>query len=613
MITPDTMSIEAREVRLEVYLNGAFYSDDSYFALDDKDVQLEFEITDAIYDLLGCSASQDVDVKLKVVTDDRVSITYCSPGEMRLQLEVDENEEISVCEVKDLQLKMNRNDSISELKSPTLVSKDLSDPAGASGEEANDQGGLDAEENRPAESTAGWMFRKMSAVFQQLSAIFQTNTLNAVGEPEVDLVDTEQSCVPDPSVPEPEPAGPSGEEANDQGGLDAEENRPAELNAGRMTKKISTVFQRFHAVFQRKMLNSVGEPEVDLIDTEQSCITDPSVSEPEPAGPSVEEANDQGGLDAEENRPAENTNMMKIKKVHGFVMTKRTEYATVRNIKKIRTFFQNDRPKHVGVSAWPEMNQNVPEPEPEDDLDDPPENEWDLAAPEESCEPGPSVPEPESKVVSELTRLENYVPLNMFQMEDRLKKCTPLKQRHVTNVWPRIFIGDGEIATDRDALQEMCITHILNAAAQKKDLNYYLGTFNGEDVVGSVNTRSRYYRDLHINYYGLPTADRCCSDISEYFMPAAKFIDKALDKRASKVLICCKQGVEHSATLFLAYLMICHDMMVEEAIDHVIKSRCIRPSRDVLKKLMLLNADLVQQRKLKLQGIKTGRKRTKGS
>uniref|UniRef100_A0A8C1M5C5 Dual specificity phosphatase catalytic domain-containing protein n=1 Tax=Cyprinus carpio TaxID=7962 RepID=A0A8C1M5C5_CYPCA len=138
------------------------------------------------------------------------------------------------------------------------------------------------------------------------------------------------------------------------------------------------------------------------------------------------------------------------------------------------------------------------------------------------------------------------------------------------------------------------------------DLKYYLGTFNDEDIVGSVNTRSRYYRGLHINYYGLPTADRCCSDFSEYFVPEAQFIDKALDKRASLVLICCKQGVEHSVTLFLAYLMICHDMMVEEAIDHVMKSRRIRPSRDVLKKLMLLSADLVQQRKLKLQDIKTG-------
>uniref|UniRef100_A0A671LCI7 Tyrosine-protein phosphatase domain-containing protein n=1 Tax=Sinocyclocheilus anshuiensis TaxID=1608454 RepID=A0A671LCI7_9TELE len=241
---------------------------------------------------------------------------------------------------------------------------------------------------------------------------------------------------------------------------------------------------------------------------------------------------------------------------------------------------------------------STPEPDPEEDLVDSvelyvpcpsisePHPEWVLAAPEESCAPGPSVPEPESKVTSELSTLENYIPQNVFQLEDCLKKCALLKERHVTNVWPRVFIGDEEIATDRDVLREMCITHILNAAAPKKALNYYLGT---------------YYRGLHINYYGLPTTDRHSSDISKYFMPAAKLIDKALDKRVR----CCKQGVEHSATLFLAYLMICHDMMVEEAIDHVIKSRRITPSRDFLKKLTLLNADLVNKRKLKLQDTKT--------
>ncbi|XP_058618574.1 uncharacterized protein LOC131531659 isoform X2 [Onychostoma macrolepis] len=412
MITPDTMSIEAREVRLEVYLNGAFYSDDSYFALDDKDVQLEFEITDAIYDLLGCSASQDVDVKLKVVTDDRVSITYCSPGEMRLQLEVDENEEISVCEVKDLQLKMNRNDSISELKSPTLVSKDLSDPAGASGEEANDQGGLDAEENRPAESTAGWMFEK-------ISAIFQTNALNAVGEPEVDLIDPKESqCVPDPSAPE-------------------------------------------------------SELEMDPVNTEQLCITEPKV---------------------------------------------------------------------------------------------------DLVDPEELCAQAPSVPEPEAEVTSELSRLENCILLNMFQLEDSLMECT-LPKTPVTEVWPRVFIGNEEMARDRDKLKEMGITHILNAAEPKKNLKFLLGMANEKDLLGTVNTGSRYYRGLHITYCGLPSSYRRCFDISKYFMPAAKFIHKALRSPTSKVLIHCTQGLSHSATLFLAYLMICHDMMVEEAFDDVIKKQ----------------------------------------
>jgi len=44
---------------------------------------------------------------------------------------------------------MNRKNIISELKSPTLVSEDPRDPAGASVEEANDQCGLDAEENPP--------------------------------------------------------------------------------------------------------------------------------------------------------------------------------------------------------------------------------------------------------------------------------------------------------------------------------------------------------------------------------------------------------------------------------------------------------------------------------
>lgn len=217
---------------------------------------------------------------------------------------------------------------------------------------------------------------------------------------------------------------------------------------------------------------------------------------------------------------SESSKAMKIKKVHGFVVTKKAEYVAVRNIKKI------------SIAAWPEMDvsgpkpelvevpsepkwdlvnalelcspgSSVPEPEPkwdvvdsvelytpgpsvpepdlEQDLDDPPEREWDVVDSVELYAPGssfpepepeedlvdsvelyvpgpsvpklqpewylaapddPSIPEPEPKVVSELSRLENYVPLNVFQLEDRLKKCSPLRQRHVTNVWPRVFIGD---------------------------------------------------------------------------------------------------------------------------------------------------------------------------
>uniref|UniRef100_A0A8C2AIR8 Dual specificity protein phosphatase n=1 Tax=Cyprinus carpio TaxID=7962 RepID=A0A8C2AIR8_CYPCA len=184
--------------------------------------------------------------------------------------------------------------------------------------------------------------------------------------------------------------------------------------------------------------------------------------------------------------------------------------------------------------------------------------------------------------------LENHIPLNLFQLEDRLRECT-LSKTPVTEVWPGVFIGNEETARDRDKLKEMGITHILNAA---------------KDLLGTVNTGSRYYRGLHITYCGLPSSYRHCFDISKYFMPAAQFIDKALRNPMSKtkVLIHCTQGLSHSATLFLAYLMICHDMMVEEAFDRVIKVRRIRPCFGHLRKLVFLNADLVLQRKLKLQG-----------
>ncbi|KAL0158498.1 hypothetical protein M9458_046574, partial [Cirrhinus mrigala] len=134
-----------REVRLEVYVNGALHSVERYWASDDQQVQLEFEMTDAIYDLR--KASKKVDVKLKVISESRVSMSFSRPGE-KTDMEV-EGYGGAVCEVKDLQLKMDGNHCISGLKSPTLVSEDLSDPAGPSVEVADEQGGLDAAESSP--------------------------------------------------------------------------------------------------------------------------------------------------------------------------------------------------------------------------------------------------------------------------------------------------------------------------------------------------------------------------------------------------------------------------------------------------------------------------------
>ena len=161
-------------------------------------------------------------------------------------------------------------------------------------------------------------------------------------------------------------------------------------------------------------------------------------------------------------------------------------------------------------------------------------------------------------------------------------------------------------------MKELGITHILNAAAVKK-----LRFPWEKDPSETVNTGARYYRGMNITYCGLPTTHS--SKISKYFVSAAKFIHKAKKNPKSKifcqvfwsdklfgtfsdclslfistdkVFIHCTEGVSYAPTLFLAYLMIHHYMTLEDAIDHLIEVRYIKPDIDFLKQLEILNEEL---------------------
>ncbi|XP_077074245.1 dual specificity phosphatase 29-like [Siphateles boraxobius] len=217
---------------------------------------------------------------------------------------------------------------------------------------------------------------------------------------------------------------------------------------------------------------------------------------------------------------------------------------------------------------------SVPETEPELDLDDS----------DESCVPGPSVPyscSSEQKLVQDET---------CFPLEERVKGCTQ-HQNPVTAVWNNVFIGNEEIARDRMRLKELGITHILNAAAVKKNLRVLLGVPWEIDLRETVHTGARYYRGMNITYCGLPTTHS--SNISQYFLPAAKFIHKTKKNPENKVFIHCTEGVSYAPTLFLAYLMIHHYMTVEQAIDYLIQVRHIKPDIDFLKQLAILNEELM--------------------
>ncbi|KAL1276095.1 hypothetical protein QQF64_035718 [Cirrhinus molitorella] len=141
----------------------------------------------------------------------------------------------------------------------------------------------------------------------------------------------------------------------------------------------------------------------------------------------------------------------------------------------------------------------------------------------------------------------------------------------------------------------MGITHILNASAVKKNFMVLLGMPKKEDLLGKTNTGAKFYKGMNIAYCGVPVMDDHLFDISKYFYPAAKFIHKALSNPQNKVLVHCTDGVRRSPTLVLAYLMIHHNMTVEDATDHVIEVRRIRPNMGFLKQLIILNSKLLSQ------------------
>lgn len=73
-------------------------------------------------------------------------------------------------------------------------------------------------------------------------------------------------------------------------------------------------------------------------------------------------------------------------------------------------------------------------------------------------------------------------------------------------------------------------------------------------------------------------------------------IPSLCDFSPDKLLVHCVMGRSRSATLFLAYLMICERMTVVDAIEHVKKRRRIIPNWGFLKQLRELDMRLLERR-----------------
>ncbi|XP_072347755.1 dual specificity protein phosphatase 13B isoform X1 [Scyliorhinus torazame] len=176
-------------------------------------------------------------------------------------------------------------------------------------------------------------------------------------------------------------------------------------------------------------------------------------------------------------------------------------------------------------------------------------------------------------------RSEDYEPPNISELNHLL--WTKSGSRHVDQVWPNLHLGDARTARDKATLKTMRITHILNAAD---------GRFN-------VNTGATYYKDMGINYYGVEAYDDPNFNLSPFFYSAAKFIRAGLNARGGKVFVHCAMGISRAATLVLAFLMICEKMTLVEAIKTVSAHRNVSPNNGFLSQLRELDRALMRERR----------------
>uniref|UniRef100_A0A8C5L619 Dual specificity protein phosphatase 13B n=1 Tax=Jaculus jaculus TaxID=51337 RepID=A0A8C5L619_JACJA len=175
--------------------------------------------------------------------------------------------------------------------------------------------------------------------------------------------------------------------------------------------------------------------------------------------------------------------------------------------------------------------------------------------------------------IHEAVQVSPYQPPTLASLQRLLWVRRAATLTHINEVWPNLFLGDAYAARDKSRLVQLGITHVVNMAA---------GKFQ-------VDTGAKFYRGTSLEYYGIEADDNPFFDLSVYFLPVAQYIRAALNTPRGRVLVHCAMGVSRSATVVLAYLMICENMTLVDAIQTVQAHRDICPNSGFLRQLQVLD------------------------
>jgi len=185
----------------------------------------------------------------------------------------------------------------------------------------------------------------------------------------------------------------------------------------------------------------------------------------------------------------------------------------------------------------------------------------------------------DEKIAARLSEVAKY--MKTLRAAQHLDLALP----SMTEVYPRLFVGNRLAATNLDLLQSQGISHLLNAA--------HPGHANCMTVDCS------HIQQSGIVYLGLQLSDDSTEDIGAVFSQTGRWIAEALDAseeedttKHTKVLINCWAGISRSATLAIAFLMEQRNLNLKQAIRQVKLARDVSPNKSFLEQLVQYEREL---------------------
>jgi len=166
------------------------------------------------------------------------------------------------------------------------------------------------------------------------------------------------------------------------------------------------------------------------------------------------------------------------------------------------------------------------------------------------------------------------------QAKDAAPKVAEVDLNLASKIWTAkglgtIFIGKKSNAQDKEHLEELGITQVLNCAKEIPIPNFY-------DKSG-------------IGYHHLEMEDKAAFAIEDFFEEGADFINECMENKAN-TLVHCQEGKSRSTSMVIAYFMKYQNMNCESALAVCAARRqLVQPNNGFMTKLKTYEQSLAKK------------------